>query len=74
MFLTVIPAYGRDYKSKAAALEDWNQNRDFILATIAHPASGRYINKQDADQDGDSIMIRYASLRRIVNVPKDATK
>lgn len=73
MFLTVIPAYGRDYKSKAAALNDWNHGRDFILATVHHPDAGRYINKQDADQDNHSIMIRYAGQRMIVNVPKDKT-
>jgi hypothetical protein len=26
--MTVTPAYGRDYKSKAAALADWNAGLD----------------------------------------------
>lgn len=28
--ITLTPAYGRDYKSKAAVLDDWEDNKDFI--------------------------------------------
>ena len=31
--ITLTPAYGRDYKSKAAVLEDWNAGKDFIIAS-----------------------------------------
>ena len=56
MNLTLQPAYGRDYKSKAAVLADWNANKDFRIATFG-PDMGRYINKADAN--GTTVSIRY---------------
>ena len=32
MFLTLLPAYGRDYKSKKAILNDLNAFKDFIVS------------------------------------------
>jgi len=32
MFVTVVPAYGRDYTSGKAAKADWDANKDFIIA------------------------------------------
>jgi hypothetical protein len=63
--LTLIPAYGRDYKSKKALLADWNANKDFQIATFG-PDCGRYINKADAD--GLRINIRYSKLTKIAMV------
>ena len=54
--LIVQPAYGRDYKSVAAVIKDWNANKDFRIATFG-PDHGRYINKQDAV--GITINVRY---------------
>jgi hypothetical protein len=31
MIPTLLPAYGRDYKSKAAIADDLNNNKDFIM-------------------------------------------
>jgi hypothetical protein len=28
--LTLVPAYGRDYKSKSALLQDWEAGKDFL--------------------------------------------
>ena len=39
MYLTLLPAYGRDYKSKKAFIEDIKSNKDFIVAE-----SRQYIN------------------------------
>jgi hypothetical protein len=64
-YLTVMPAYGRDYKSQKAVKEDWAANKDFIIATLGHPT---YINKQDADRDGVKVMARYNKLTKIVGV------
>ena len=59
--LTVVPAYGRDYNSKAALLADWNEDLDFR----AEPR-GQYINKEGAIAHGiTSIEFRYAKLRKI---------
>jgi hypothetical protein len=30
MALTLTPAYGRDYKSKKAVVQDWEDGKDFI--------------------------------------------
>lgn len=62
MFLTVSPAYGRDYKSGKAAKEDWNADKDFIIRTFG-PGDGSYINKADALKNlpkGSTITIRFA--------------
>lgn len=63
---TLVPAYGRDYTSKAAVLEDWNANKDFQIAdATARPV---YINKQDADASRLVVRIRYNKLRKIMVV------
>ena len=54
--LTVVPAYGRDYKSKQEVLLDWEANKDFQLP------DGRYVNKQqvpDLRTDG----VRHLTFR-----------
>jgi hypothetical protein len=56
--MTVLPAYGRDYKSKATVLHDWNKGLDFQCA-----ASGKYLSKQDNLPD---IWIRYSNSTKIV--------
>jgi hypothetical protein len=63
--VTVVPAYGRDYKSKAAALADWNGDKDFIVQDYAMPA--KPINRSDAASLGLSIMIRYNRLTRVTS-------
>ena len=30
MYLTLLPAYGRDYKNKKLIIDDLNSNKDFI--------------------------------------------
>lgn len=66
MYLTLVPAYGRDYKSKKAVLADWEANKDFLIQDISSPHNGRYINKQDAASlKGTTLNIRYKSLTQI---------
>ena len=65
--LTLIPAYGRDYKSKKEVLADWNAGKDFRIAT----ASG-YINKEDATKGSlREVNIRYKGLRSIAVIKLD---
>ena len=59
MALHVIPAYGRDYRNKTAALADWDAGRDF-----KHALTGQYLSKRDAATD--EVWIRYDKLRRLV--------
>ena len=65
---TVTPAYGRDYKSKKAALDAWNANEDFIINDMSNRWDGKPVNKQGAEEAGLPIMIRYDQLRKIINV------
>ena len=54
--MTLVPAYGRDYKSKAGVLVDWNANKDF-------QATG-YINKEQV-VPGTSLTFRYKRLTSV---------
>jgi len=64
--MTLTPAYGRDYKSKAEVLKDWNEGKDFVNTF----GSGTYCNKADAEKYavGESVFIRYAKLTKVVQV------
>ena len=64
MALTLIGAYGRDYKTKKEVLKDWDDNKDFVISNLFHPDDGRYINKEQAKK-GDTFNIRYKQLTQI---------
>ena len=36
-YLTLLPAYGRDYKTKKAIIEHLNNDRDFLESTSLKP-------------------------------------
>ena len=57
---TVIPAYGRDYKSAAAAKKDWQDGKDFIIADLFDPYDG----KPCSIRDGLKVTIRYNKFER----------
>lgn len=62
----LIPAYGRDYKSKAAVLEAWNAGKDFIIANAFDPCDGKPCNIESARAAGwKNVNIRYKGLRNI---------
>ena len=68
-FITLLPAYGRDYKSKKAFIEDIKSNKDFIVAE-----SRQYINKQQFKElNINEFNIRYKNLTQVkkINVSKD---
>lgn len=57
--LSVVPAYGRVYNSKAAIWSDWTADKDFQITGIG-PNSGRYVNQQDVAASGLAcILVRY---------------
>jgi hypothetical protein len=64
MFTTLVPAYGRDYKSGKEVQADWDAGKDFQIANAFSPDDGRLINKQDA-KPGESFNIRYKRLQNI---------
>ena len=59
---TVIPAYGRDYKTSEAALSDWKEGKDFLIQSITHPYDGMYCSIRDKIE----VSIRFNNLRDIV--------
>lgn len=67
--MTLTPAYGRDYKSEAAAVADFEAGKDFIIADIVSPWCGKPANKQDLKSIGETrVMLRYDRLRKITKV------
>lgn len=72
--LTIIPAYGRDYRSRAAAIADWQAGKDFL----AHSVNGSgYCSVRDSAaflKDGIThVSLRYDKQRKQVLVPLDTT-
>ena len=65
MAMTLVPSYGRDYKSKAAVQADWDAGKDFTIADFSSPHDGRQINLQDAQREGGTFNIRYKRLANI---------
>lgn len=64
MFLTLVPSYGRDYKSGKEVQADWDANKDFTINDMSSPDDGRQINKQDATP-GMTLNIRYKRLTQV---------
>lgn len=73
--LTLTPAYGRDYTSKQAVINDWMTERDFVINQIGHPFDGKYCNRQQLidGSEGKQVMVRYKRLTMVVvlDVAKD---
>jgi hypothetical protein len=61
MDIHALPAYGRDYKSAAAAKADWAAGKDFQCAM-----TGRYLSVRD-EVPGE-VWVRYARLTKLVRV------
>lgn len=65
--ITIGPAFGRDYRSKAKALADWDANLDFVIHDMRH---GGYVNKAqvpDLKSIGvTAIHLRYNNMRMVV--------
>lgn len=63
-FATLLPAYGRDYSTKAGAVSDFESGKDFLLTNDARLT---YINREQI-APGTKINIRYANARRVTVV------
>ena len=68
MRLTVSPAYGRDYNSRAGAITDWTWGKDFINESQLMTGGGTYLSERDVDQ----VSIRYKNKTRQVLMTKDS--
>jgi len=67
MITTLIPAYGRDYKTAKAAKADWKNGKDFIIANLFHPYDGKPMSIRDASSD-EKFMLRFSRLTKITQV------
>lgn len=56
--LTLVPAYGRDYKSAEAAIADFNAGKDFLSVGFGMPAQGLATNKPDLVKMGTELAVR----------------
>ncbi len=65
-WLTLVPAYGRDYTSKKAVKADFDADKDFRISDISCQWDGKVANKSDIARDYDKVEIRYAKLRKLV--------
>ena len=64
--ITVVPAYGRDYKSKQEVEAAWNAGTDFQIQDVSSRWNGSYINKEDAKAGGiREVNVRYKRLRSV---------
>jgi hypothetical protein len=60
---TLVPAYGRDYKSKAAVKADLLAGKDFILNQFGSPWDGKPCSF--ADIEAVEFNVRYGKLRKV---------
>jgi hypothetical protein len=63
--MTLIPAYGRDYKSAKAVKADFDAGKDFMIADFSSPDDGRYVNKS---QLRGQHFVRYQQLTKVATV------
>jgi hypothetical protein len=64
--MTIIPAYGRDYRSKKAVQADLREDKDFVVADISSRWNGSYINLSDMRESNiREISIRYAKGTKV---------
>jgi len=61
MFISAVPAYGRDYKSKKEVLAAWAEGKDFLTVGIG---AGGYVNKDDKPADVQ-LNIRYRNQTQV---------
>lgn len=64
--INLVPAYGRDYKSKAEVQKDLDAGKDFTIADISHRFDGKPGNKENFIQERyTEARIRYSKLRKV---------
>jgi len=65
-YVTVVPAYGRDYKSAKEVREGYAAGHDFLVQSFGR---GGYVNKDDHPA-GVTLQVRYRRLERVVLIGK----
>jgi BMFP domain-containing protein YqiC len=59
---TLVPAYGRDYKSRKEVETAFEAGKDFQLASLFHGS----VSRSDFEA-GDKVTLRYKSLREVTS-------
>lgn len=73
-YITVAPAYGRDYKSKKEVIQAWNDGLDFQIVDMFH-GNGKYISKRDVIENPDLVInVRYKRQTMVAVMPRGARK
>ena len=62
-YVTLVPAYGRDFKTAKEVKAAWESGKDFQVCGWG-PSDGTYINKADAEP-GTTYNIRFKKLANI---------
>jgi hypothetical protein len=66
----LLPAYGRDYKSKKAVEADFMADKDFIIADVSSMWNDKYVNRpQLIDAGVTEVNIRYCNLSKVCVLP-----
>ena len=72
-YLGIVPAFGRDYKSKKALVQDWEEGKDFIISDFMHPYSGKYVNNESVKSMSPLILTaRYDRKRKVCTIEVNA--
>lgn len=71
-WLTLVPAYNRDYKTAPDVLIAWEKGLDFQIQDISCRYNGRYLNRMDAESSAypelkeTTFKVRYDGLVEFV--------
>ena len=65
--ITLTPAYGRDYKSKAAVEADIKAGKDFILNEYGSTWDGKPVNLEQL-RGCLKVNVRFGNLRKVAVV------
>ena len=63
---SLVPAYGRDYKSKKEVIVAWEAKKDFCISSLFDPDCGRYFSIDSAKDAGiKEVSIRFKKLTQV---------
>lgn len=63
-YLTISPAYGRDYKNRAEAAKAFEVGKDFVMESLTG-GGGTYCSVRDF-ATGVIVCVRYAKKQKVV--------
>ena len=66
-YMTISPAYGKDYKNQKEAIAAFKDGKDFEMQSIASGFAGSYCSKTDFSP-GVTVNIRFKQMRNIAVV------